>query len=74
MMKGVPQSEWRSKENMAKWEKLYMEMRESPANKKDQAEYDAGQKELQSYVERREGTRGLGPDVPHGFVWLFRRK
>jgi len=74
MMKGVPQSEWHTKENTAKWQKLYMEMRESPAYKKDQAEYDNAQKDLQRYVERAEGTRGRGPDVPHGFVWLFRRK
>jgi hypothetical protein len=74
MMKGVPQSEWHTKDNMAKWQKLYTEMRESPAYKKHQAEYDTARKETQSYVERAEGTRGGGPDVPYGFVWLFRRK
>jgi hypothetical protein len=74
MMQGVPQSEWHTKENMAKWQKLYMEMRESPAYKKHQAEYDTAQKDMQRYVEQAESARGGGPDVPHGFVWLFRRK
>jgi hypothetical protein len=74
MMKDVPQSKWHTKENMAKCQKLYKEMSGSPAYKKHQAEYDSAQKDMQRYVERAEGTRGGGPDVPHGFVWLFRRK
>jgi hypothetical protein len=73
MMKDVPKSEWHTRENSAKWQKMYQEMRASPAYKKHMAEYERLQKEVQQYVHA--GTGGLGgPAVAHGYVWLFRRK
>jgi len=73
MMKSVPKTEWNTKENSAKWQKMYQEMRDAPAYKKQRAEYEKLEKELQNYVEGNAQRPG-SPDVAHGFVWLFRRK
>jgi hypothetical protein len=72
-MKKVPKADWNTPENMAKWQKMYQEMRESPAYKERMAEYERSQKELQKYVVAGD-SRQSGPEVPHGYVWLFRRK
>jgi hypothetical protein len=73
MMEGVPQSEWHTPENSEKWQKMYREMRDSPAYKERMAEYEKLQEELQQYVEAGTDRRG-DPDVPHGYVWLFQRR
>jgi hypothetical protein len=73
MMKDVPKSKWNTPENMAKWQKMYQEMRASPAYKRHNEEYERVQKELRQYVEPT-GSKQGGPDVAHGYVWLFRRK
>jgi hypothetical protein len=73
MMKDVPKSEWNTPANMDKWQKMYQEMRASAAYKRHNEEYERVQKELQRYVEPT-GSQQRGPDVPHGYVWLFRRK
>jgi hypothetical protein len=73
LMKGVPKSQWLSRENNAKWQKMSQEMRESPAYKKHQAEYNQAQQDLKQYVDA--GSSGVfAPAVAHGYVWLFRRK
>jgi hypothetical protein len=74
MMKGVPQSDWHTPENSKKWQDLYQGMRNSAEYKKYQAEYERLQKEQQKYVEGGQGRLGEDPAVPHGYVWLFRRK
>lgn len=71
LMKGIPKSAWYTDENMAKWQKLYQAEHESAEAKKRDAEYETLQKELQKYTERRRDSKD--PDVPHGYVWLFRR-
>jgi hypothetical protein len=73
LMKDVPKSDWNTPENSAKWQKMYKEMRESPTYKDQYAEYERLQKELQKYVMSDQSARP-GPDVAHGYVWLFRRK
>lgn len=73
MMKGIPQSDWHTPENSAKWSKLYQEMRSSPEFKKYQEESDRLGQQMLKFVDRSLVKQG-GPDVPHGFVWLFRRK
>jgi WD40 repeat protein len=73
LMKGIPQSDWYTPENSAKWQKMYRERSESPEYKKTVAEYAALQKEQLQYVDQRGSDRG-SPDVAHGYVWLFRRK
>jgi hypothetical protein len=73
MMKDVPKSEWNTPENSAKWQKMYMEMRASPEYTKHMAGYERLKKEMRQYVDAK-SARGEGPDVPHGYVWLFRRK
>ncbi|HEY7309316.1 MAG TPA: hypothetical protein VH643_08175 [Gemmataceae bacterium] len=73
MMKDVPKSEWYTPENNAKWLKMYEEMRGSLANKKRTPEFERLDKDLQKYVDTGTSKRG-SPDVPHGYVWLFRRK
>jgi hypothetical protein len=73
LMKGVPKSEWNNPANSKKWQAMYQEMRNSPVYKEHMAEYERLQKELQQYVEADTSRRG-SPDVPHGYVWLFRRK
>ncbi len=72
-MKGVPKSEWNTPENSEKWQKMYQEMRDSPENKKRQAESKQLDKDLRKYVTT-DRSRKEDADVPHGFVWLFRRK
>jgi hypothetical protein len=73
MMKDVPKSDWNTPENSAKWQKMYQEMRNSPAYKEHSDQYDRLQKDLQQYVDVDKSRQG-SPDVPHGYVWLFRRK
>src|SRR5439155_14324891 len=70
MMKDVPRSDWNTPENMAKWQKMYQEMRDSPAHKEKMTAYERAQNDLRKYVE----AGPSGPDRPHGYVWLFRRK
>jgi hypothetical protein len=72
-MKGVPKSEWNSPKNSALWQKMYQEMQASAAYKKQRADYDRLDKELQKYVQSSP-DRTRGPDRAHGYVWLFRRK
>jgi hypothetical protein len=72
LMKDVPKSDWHTRANSARWQKMYQEMRGSPAYKKHLAEYERAQKDQKQYVDA-----GSGADAParaHGFVWLFRRK
>jgi hypothetical protein len=75
-MKGVPQSDWNTPENSAKWLAAYKAMSDSPAFKKHMAECERLEKELQVYVDRTaKGRRPRNdPAVAHGYVWLFRRK
>ena len=75
-MKGVPQSEWNTPENSAKWQAAYTAMKESPAYSKHWAEYERWQKEILDYVDKAAAGKRLGndPAVAHGYVWLFRRK
>jgi hypothetical protein len=75
-MKGVPKSDWNTPENMEKWQRMYRENQASPEYKKHMAEYERAQGDLQKYIERNAGRRTgpAGPDSPHGYVWLFRRK
>jgi hypothetical protein len=72
-MAGVPRSEWESKENSAKWQKMYKAMTEAPGSKKLRAEYERAQKDLEAFVEKPKSDR-QGPEVAHGYVWLYRRK
>jgi hypothetical protein len=73
MMTGVPQSEWNTPENSAKWQKMYQERRNSPEYKRHMDAYERLQKDLLKYVDVGASKRN-DPDVPHGYVWLFRRK
>ncbi|QDV39241.1 FG-GAP repeat domain-containing protein [Tautonia plasticadhaerens] len=75
-MKGIPQSEWNTPENSAKWQEAYTAMRESPDYKRYTEEYERVQKEGLAYVDRTVAGMRLGDDpaVAHGYVWLFRRK
>lgn len=73
LMKDVPKSEWQTPENSAKWQKMYQEMRDEPAYKKHQAEYERAKKDLQKYVDAA-SSGADAPAVAHGYVWLFRRK
>jgi hypothetical protein len=72
LMKDVPQSEWQTPENSAKWQKMYQEMRNEPAYKKHQAQYEQAKQALQKYVEA--GAGADSPAVAHGYVWFFRRR
>jgi hypothetical protein len=73
IMHGVPKSDWHTEANMAKWQKMYQEMKESPAYKKQLNEYERLEKELKTFVEKGDSQRN-DPAVPHGYVWLYRRK
>lgn len=73
LLKGVPKSEWNTPENSAKWTKLYEEMRTSPDYKQHMADYEKVRDLMQKFVDRGASQRG-DPDVPHGYVWLFRRR
>jgi hypothetical protein len=53
---------------------MYQEMRTSDAYKKQMSDYESLQKDLLQFVDRRGATMRDSPDVPHGYVWLFRRK
>jgi len=74
LMKGVPKSDWNTPENMKKWEKMYEEMKDSSAYNAKREAYEAVQRALPKFVDRPKETRGSGPDVPHGYVWLFLQK
>jgi hypothetical protein len=75
-MKGVPQSEWNSPENSAKWQAAYTAMRNSPAYQRHMAEHERLQKEGLEFVDRSAtaGRLGSDPAVAHGYIWLFRRR
>lgn len=73
LMKDVPKSDWNTPENRAKWRKMYLERRESPNYKRNMAKSIQLDKDLLKYVDTGESKRNT-PDVPHGYVWLFRRK
>jgi hypothetical protein len=72
-MKNVPKAEWNTPENSAKWQKMYQEMRDSKEYKRIYAEYEQLQKDLLKFVDVGAARRN-DPGVPHGYVWLFRRK
>jgi hypothetical protein len=72
-MNGVPKSEWHAPENREKWRRMYAELHDSDAYKQHQAEYDRVKRDLRQFVTIDQNGQD-GPDVPHGFVWLFRRK
>jgi hypothetical protein len=69
----VPRSEWNTPENNAKWQKMYQEMKESPVYKRLNDDYQHLEKDLKAFVDKGQSQRD-SPDVPHGYVWLFRRK
>ena len=71
-MAGVPKSDWNTKENQEKWQKMYKAMQEAPEYKKLREEYERLEKEQQRFVDK-DARRGT-PDRPHGYVWLVRRK
>lgn len=75
-MKGVPESDWNTPENSAKWQKAYMAMQDAPEYKKNMDEYERLEKECLEYIDRSIAGKHLGADpaVAHGYVWLFRRK
>lgn len=73
-MKGIPKSDWQTPANTEKWRKMYQEVQESPTYKAKREEYEIVQRALPKFVERADKTRRSSPDVPHGYVWLFRRK
>jgi hypothetical protein len=73
LLEGVPRAEWRTAENSAKWQTMYREMQASAEYKAQMAEYNDARQHLQQFVDRQTG-RSSGPDVAHGYVWLFRRK
>lgn len=75
-MKGVPQSEWNTPENSKKWQAMYKAMSESKAYKEQASRYEEAQKALLPFLEKptKESRSVDGTEVPHGYVWLFRRK
>lgn len=75
-MAGVPEADWNTPENQAKWQEMYAAMRESADYKRDSAAYERAQEELRAFLDPEvEGMRlGDDPAVSHGYVWLFRRK
>lgn len=72
-MKGVPKSEWNTKENSDKWQKMYKEMRDSPSYKESMDAYEGAKLALKRFVIADEASFDK-PAVVHGYVWLFRRK
>jgi hypothetical protein len=72
-MRGAPRSDWESDENQAKWQEMYREMRESTAYQQVHAKYERTQIALKAFVEHRESS-GDDADVPHGYVWYYRRR
>jgi hypothetical protein len=75
-MKGVPQSEWNTPENMAKWQVMYTTLRDSPDHKRHAAESERLEGELRNYIDGSAKGKRIGndPAVAHGYVWLFRRR
>lgn len=75
-MKGVPQSEWNTPENSAKWQAAYQAMKDSPDHRRRTADYERLQQEGLDYVDPSVAGKRLGndPAVAHGYVWLFRRR
>jgi hypothetical protein len=75
-LKGVPQSDWNTPENSAKWQAMYTGMKDSPAYKQHMAEYERLQTQTLDYIDRSASGKRLGSDpaVAHGYVWLFRRR
>ncbi|HEV3162747.1 MAG TPA: VCBS repeat-containing protein [Isosphaeraceae bacterium] len=75
-MKGVPQSDWNSPENSAKWQAAHKAMSDSPDYQRNMAEYQRLQKEVLEYVNSSTAGKqpGADPAVAHGYVWLFRRR
>jgi hypothetical protein len=76
IMKGIPQSDWNSPENSAKWQAAYKALSDSPEHKRNMDEFERLQKQGLKYVERTAKGKRLGndPAIAHGYVWLFRRK
>jgi hypothetical protein len=72
-LRGVPKSEWISPENLAKWQKKYEEMKESPEYKKLNGDYQRYEENLKAFVTNEKSRNG-SPDTAHGYVWLFRQK
>lgn len=73
ILKGIPKSERNSKENNARWRKMYEEKNNSPAYKQLVKEFLRARDELKQYLDP--DSSGLGkPAVGRGYVWLFRRK
>jgi hypothetical protein len=76
-MNGVPESDWKTPENSKKWKDMYQSMRQSAPYKKHQEAYEDAQKSLAQFLEKPAKDSGAlrnDPAVPHGYVWLFRRK
>jgi hypothetical protein len=72
-MKGVPESDWNTKENQEKWQAMYQKLRQSPSYTRLDEDYTRLEKELRDFAQT-DAARPGAPDVPHGYVWLFRRK
>lgn len=70
LMKDVPRSDRNTPENRAMFQKMYEEMKESDAYTVLLAKYKQSEKEVQEYVVSDRGNAV----VPHGYVWLYRRK
>jgi hypothetical protein len=73
VMKDVPQSEWETPENSAKWQAMYKEMTTSAAYKDLQKQDEKVEKELAAFVVPGKSAFG-DASIVHGHVWLFRRK
>ena len=76
-MKGAPQSEWNTPENSKRWQGMYEAMKESASYKKHRSDYEEAQKAIAPFLEKPaecSGSLRNDPAVPHGYVWLFRRK
>ncbi len=71
-MKGVPQGEWHTPRNTARWRAMYEGMQQSAAYKKLREDYKRLEDDLARFVEKRD--KGGDPARPHGFVWPFRHK
>lgn len=71
-MNGIPKSEWESPEYQEKWQQMYRQMKESAPYKAAMDDYERLGENQKPFVDS-EGAR-FGAGVPHGFVWLFRRR
>jgi VCBS repeat protein len=76
LMKGVPQSDWHTPENMKKWQDMYLKMKDSKEYTAQREEYERLERAIRKFADRDPTARGGdgSPDTPHGYVWLFRRK